>query len=92
MHSAQSARETAGTTVMGPKLHKGQRLRPLHPAFAQREWGVAGDAIGTVLCSYSVRDSSGASDRVDVRFASGATAWGAPAAEFAVIGESQAAG
>ena len=76
---------------MGPKLRKGQRLRPLHPALAEREWGVAGDAVGTVLCSYHVLiDRSGATDRVDVRFASGATAWGAPAAEFAVIGEAKA--
>ena len=76
---------------MGPKLRKGQRLRPLHPALAEREWGVAGDAVGTVLCSYYVLvDRSGATDRVDVRFASGATAWGAPAAEFAVIGEAKA--
>ena len=77
---------------MGSKLRKGQRLRPLHPALAEREWGVPGDAVGTVLCSYSVLiDRSGAADRVDVRFSSGATAWGAPAAEFAVIGESKAA-
>jgi hypothetical protein len=78
---------------MGPKLRKGQRLRPLHPALAEREWGVAGDAVGTVLCSYSVLiDRSGAVDRVDVKFASGATVWGAPAAEFAVVGEATPVG
>ena len=77
---------------MGSKLRKGQRLRPLHPALAEREWGVSGDAVGTCLCSYSVLvDRSGATDRVDVRFASGTMAWGAPATEFAVIGEGKAA-
>lgn len=67
-------------------LHKGQRLRPLHPALAEREWGVAGDAVGTVLCCYRVLiDRSGAVDRVDVKFGSGLTIWGAPAKEFAVV-------
>jgi len=78
---------------MGPKLRKGQHLRPLHPALAEREWGISGDSVGTVLCSYSVLvDRSGAADRVDVKFASGATVWGAPATEFAVIGEGKATG
>lgn len=78
---------------MGPKLRKGQRLRPLHPALAEREWGVSGDAVGTVLCSYRVLvDRSGAADRVDVRFSSGATVWGAPAAEFTVVGDAKPAG
>ena len=76
---------------MNATLRKGQRLRPLHPALAEREWGVRGDAVGTVLCSYRVLiDRSGAADRVDVKFPSGATIWGAPAAEFAVVPEGQA--
>ena len=92
MLSAQSARGAAGKTVMGSNLRKGQRLRPLHPALAEREWGVSGDAVGTCLCSYSVFvDRSGATDRVDVRFASGATVWGAPATEFTIIGDAKAA-
>ncbi len=71
---------------MNPRLRKGQRLRPIHPALAQREWGVGADAVGTVLCAYRVEiDRAGAADRVDVRFNSGATIWGAPAAEFAVV-------
>ncbi len=71
-------------------LRKGQRLRPRRPALAEREWGVSGDAVGTVLCSYRVlTDPSGAADRVDVRFASGATIWGAPAAEFSLVGDAK---
>jgi hypothetical protein len=63
-------------------------LRPRHPAMAEREWGVAGDAVGTVLCVYRVgADPSGAADRVDVAFDSGRTVWGAPAAEFGVVQE-----
>ena len=73
---------------MGQPLQKGQRLRPLRPALAEREWGVAGDSVGTVLCSYRVLTGpSGAVDRVDVKFASGATVWGAPAEEFAPVAE-----
>ena len=72
---------------MGQNLRKGQRLRPLHPARAEREWGLAADAVGTVLCCYRVLIDH--SDRVDVKFSSGATIWGAPAAEFAVIAESK---
>ena len=69
---------------MSAMLHKGQRLRPLHPSLAEREWGVSADAVGTVLCSYRVLvDRAGTPDRVDVRFGSGVTIWGAPAAEFA---------
>jgi hypothetical protein len=75
-------------TVMGQTLHKGQRLRPLRPALAEREWGVARDSVLTVLCSYRLLAGPvGAADRVDVKFANGATIWGAPAAEFAPIAE-----
>jgi hypothetical protein len=74
---------------MGSELRKGQRLRPRHPHLAEREWGVPGDAVGTVLCCYRVLiDRSGAADRVDVEFGSGHKIWGAPAEEFAVIPES----
>jgi hypothetical protein len=73
---------------MSLTLRKGQRLRPRHPAMAEREWGVAGDAVGTVMCVYRVgADPSGAADRVDVSFAAGRVVWGAPAAEFALLPE-----
>ena len=76
---------------MGSTLRKGQRLRPLHPALAEREWGVTGDAVGTVLCSYRVGGNlSSAPDRVDVKFPLGPTVWGAPAAEFAIVAEDKA--
>jgi hypothetical protein len=73
---------------MSLTLRKGQRLRPLHPALAEREWGVGGDAVGTVLCSYRVHDDPcGVPDRVDVGFGGGRVVWGAPAAEFAIVNE-----
>jgi hypothetical protein len=73
-------------------LRKGQRLRPLHPHLAEREWGVSGDEVGTVLCCYRVLvNRAGAADRVDVEFGSGQKIWGAPAAEFAVIPEGASA-
>ena len=72
-----------------PTLRKGQRLRPLHPALAEREWGVRGDAVGAVLCSYRVYADPAGADRVDIQFASGPTVWGAPAAEFELVGEGQ---
>ncbi len=69
---------------MSLTLRKGQRLRPRHPSLAEREWGVTGDAVGTVLCAYRLlADRSGAEDRVDIKFGPGLTVWGAPAAEFA---------
>jgi hypothetical protein len=75
---------------MSLTLCKGQRLRALHPTLAKREWGVEGDAVGTVKCSYRVdADPSGAADRVDVEFAAGRVGWGAPAAEFAVVAENK---
>ena len=72
-------------------LRKGQRLRPLHAALAEREWGVPGDAVGTVLCCYRL-DRAEAVDRVDVEFSSGKRVWGAPATAFLVVGEPKAAG
>ena len=60
----------------------------MHPALAEREWGVSGDSVGAVLCSYRVLADPSGADRVDVRFAS-ATVWGAPAAEFELVGEPQ---
>ena len=73
---------------MSLTLQKGQRLRPLHPALAEREWGVAGDAVGTVLCCYRVLvDRVAGCDRIDIVFNSGHTVWGAPAAEFAPVAE-----
>jgi hypothetical protein len=74
---------------MTPTLRKGQRLRPVHPKLAEREWGVRGDAVGALLCSYRVLADPAGESRVDVRFASGATIWGAPAAEFEVVPEPQ---
>ena len=75
---------------MSLTLRKGQRLRPLHPALAEREWGVGADAVGTVLCCYRLlADHSGAADRVDVKFPSGPTVWGAPAEEFALVAEAK---
>ena len=77
---------------MDSMLRKGQRLRPLHPQLAEREWGVTGDAVGTVLCCYRVLiDRSGAADRVDVEFGPGHRIWGAPAEQFAVVNENAAA-
>jgi hypothetical protein len=74
---------------MGSTIRKGQRLRPLHPAFAEREWGVPRDAVGTVLCCY--RPERGADgERVDVKFSSGPTLWGAPAKEFKIVAEGHA--
>ncbi len=76
---------------MALTLRKGQRLRALRPALAKREWGVEGDAVGTVLCSYRLlAGPSGAADRVDVKFPSVPTVWGAPAAEFAIVADVKA--
>ncbi len=73
---------------MGSTLRKGQRLRPLHPALAEREWGIAGDEVGAVLCCYRT-DRAESGVRVDVKFSSGRMVWGAPATEFFVIAEPQ---
>jgi hypothetical protein len=59
---------------------------------AEREWGVRGDAVGAVLCCYRVlADATAAADRVDVKFPSGHTIWGAPAAEFAIVPDDKSA-
>jgi hypothetical protein len=73
---------------MSGMLQKGQRLRPRHPALAEREWGIAGDAVGTVICAYQVGlPSVRQGERVDVSFGPRLIVWGAPAAEFAPLPE-----
>jgi hypothetical protein len=75
---------------MGSLLRKGQQLRPIHPALAEREWGLSPDAVGTVLCAYraAVGHDAGVV-RVDIRFGADRTIWGVPAAEFVPLPESQ---
>jgi hypothetical protein len=71
-------------------LRKGQCLKPLHAADANREWGVSSDAVGAVLCSYRVLlDRSHLADRVDVLFDDGHTIWGAPACVFTLVEEGE---
>ena len=78
----------AGFAIMSGMPSKGERLRPRHPALAEREWGVSGDAVGTVICSYRVGlPSARPVERVDVRFGPRLIVWGAPAAEFALVSE-----
>ena len=85
------AAEIADLTNMGSTLRKGQKMKPVHPAVAEREWGVKGDAVGAVICSYRVLiEGTGAAERVDIAFDSGLTVWGAPATEFAVVPEVKA--
>ena len=75
---------------MGSLLRKGQQLRPIHPALAEREWGLAADAVGTVICAYRATEGRDAEVvRVDIRFSAGRTIWGAPAAEFVPLPEGQ---
>ena len=62
-------------TLRKATLRKGQRLRPIHPALAEREWGLRGDCVGDLLCSYRVLTDPSGTDRVDVQFESGATVW-----------------
>ena len=70
-------------------MRKGQRIRLRSAALAAREWGLPGDAVGEVICLYSVLTSRGGhSDRVDVRFNKQTIIWGAPAAVFEPIAES----
>ena len=74
-------------TASKQTLCKGQRLRPIHPDLAECEWGLRGDAVGALLCSYRVLTDPSGADRVDVQFASGATVWGAPADEFEIVAD-----
>jgi hypothetical protein len=76
---------------MGSLLRKGQQLRPIHPALAEREWGLSADSVGTVICAY--RAGAGRHEeivRVDIHFGPGRTIWGAPAAEFTPLPEGHA--
>jgi len=92
MRAPHGEREAPGISNMNCALRKGQRLRPLRPAVAEREWGVSGDAVGTVICAYRVAmDRLGAHDRVDVMFGPRKIVWGAPADEFALVPEVKSA-
>jgi hypothetical protein len=85
MHLVHGVRASVSLRVV-PMLHKGQLLRPVHPAVAEREWGVPGDAVGTVLCAYHMTfECQGPTHRVDVRFGPRKVVWGAPADQFAPL-------
>jgi hypothetical protein len=69
-------------------MRKGERIRCRRPVLAEREWGVPGDAEGTVLCQYRLlSEKMGAEERVDVLFGSARVVWGAPANEFVRVAE-----
>jgi hypothetical protein len=69
-------------------VRSGQRIRLRASSRAASEWKIPPEAEGTVICHYRIlAGSSGASDRLDVRFSPKTVIWGAPAAEFEVIGE-----
>ncbi len=71
-------------------MRKGERIRCRQPSLAEREWGVPGDAEGTVLCQYRLLSNRmGAEERVDVRFGASRVVWGAPAKEFVPVSENR---
>jgi hypothetical protein len=66
----------------------GQRIRFRPSSRAAREWRIAPEAEGTILCRYRILSGDPvASDRLDVRFSPKMVIWGAPANEFEVISE-----
>ena len=92
MRNSHGVRSASGFAIMSSMLRKGQRLRPVRPAIAEREWGVSGDAVGTVICAYRVAsDCLGAPERVDVMFGPRRIVWGAPADEFTPLPEIRSA-
>jgi hypothetical protein len=67
----------------------GQRIRLRPQSRLAREWNIPNNAEGTLICRYQILARDFAPDRLDVRFNSRLVVWGAPAAEFEPIEDSQ---
>jgi hypothetical protein len=66
----------------------GQQVRLRATSPLARQWNIAPEAEGTVICCYELLGrAAGAPERLDVRFGPRKVLWGAPAIEFEPIGE-----
>jgi hypothetical protein len=84
----EGARRDKISPTRGEIVRAGQRIRLRPASRAAREWNIAPDAEGTVICRYRILASGPAApDRLDVRFSPQKVIWGAPAVEFEEIGD-----
>jgi hypothetical protein len=65
------------------------RLKSASP-FARR-LNLPGEAVGAVICRYSLLRGGASSQRLDVKFGSGLVVWGAPAEAFEPASEKASA-
>jgi hypothetical protein len=84
-----SEQRRADTPFVEAIMNAEQRTRLKPSARLAREWNIPRGAEGTLICRYRVLARNlAASDRLDVRFSPQLVLWGAPAAEFEVVGGS----
>lgn len=68
-------------------MRVGQRVRIRAASPICSRGGVPADAVGVVICSYTVRSRSAAPERIDVRFSGDTVMWGVAANEFEPVEE-----
>jgi len=73
-------------------MRTGQKVRLKAASPLKQRLGLPPEALGAVLCCYSVRRSSGAaSHMVDVSFGPKLVIWGVPGDQFEAVDEGMAA-
>ncbi len=70
-------------------MRAGQRVRIRAASPICKRGSLSPDAVGTVICSYTVVSRPGSPERVDVKFTGNNVMWGVAAREFEAIEESR---
>ena len=78
-----------GSPAAETSMIAGQRIRLRPQSRLAREWNIPDNAEGTLVCRCRILARDLAPDRLDVHFNSRLVVWGAPAAEFEPIEDSQ---
>lgn len=71
-------------------MKTGQRVRVRAASPIAKRDNLAPDAVGTVICCYTVRARGSSPERIDVKFSGNTVMWGVAADEFEAVEESAA--
>lgn len=71
-------------------MKTGQRVRLKSASPIAKRDDLRPDAVGTVICCYTVRGRAGAPERLDVKFSGNTIMWGVAAHEFEAVEEGHA--
>lgn len=70
-------------------MKPGQRVRLKSASPIAKRDELSSEAVGTVICCYTVRARGGAPERLDVKFSGNTVMWGVAADEFEAVEDSR---